>query len=155
MTVVKTEVVGLIDALQSIQKDFQDRVRSVVKDTARYAKGKATATRLFEDKTGYLRRSTKAEFVPSQYRSAIVNAAPHAEYVEKGTSSHIIRPVRARKLRFFWKKVGQVVEFDQVNHPGTKPRPFFKSAGFLGHTFLEHHLSRAVEDTVARFNRGK
>lgn len=45
--------------------------------------------------------------------------APHAPYLEFGTRSHIIRPRRARALRFEIR--GEVVYARYVIHPGSRP----------------------------------
>lgn len=41
-----------------------------------------------------------------------------------GAKPHIIRPRKARALRFYWKRVGSVVTFARVNHPGRKGSKF-------------------------------
>lgn len=37
-----------------------------------------------------------------------------------GAKPHVIRPRKAKALRFYWKRVGSVVTFARVNHPGRK-----------------------------------
>jgi hypothetical protein len=61
----------------------------------------------------------------------VVNSHPAARYVSEGTgqygprgSSYVIRPVRARALRFVVG--GRVVYAKQVLHPGIKPNDFLK-----------------------------
>lgn len=146
---------GALRALEQLETKFLERVSFIVKDTARYAKKQAQVTRLFEDRTGFLRQSTEARFIPSGYRSFIRNDAPYARYIEEGTTAHYIYPSRSDKLRFFWDKLQRNVELDSVFHPGTKARPFFKAAGYLGNTFLHERLSSALSGTVARHNRAK
>lgn len=53
---------------------------------------------------------------------------PYAGYVRWGTRPHVIRARRAKFLRFYWPKVGRVVFFKKVNHPGTKPNYFLERA---------------------------
>ena len=54
---------------------------------------------------------------------------PLSDYIIKGTRPHPITPKRpGYPLRFFWEKMGKVVFFYSVNHPGTKPNPFDKRA---------------------------
>lgn len=60
---------------------------------------------------------------------------PYAGFVMYGTRAHIIRARRARFLRFYWPKVGRVVFFKSVNHPGTK-----------ANRFLERALNRVARD---------
>lgn len=46
----------------------------------------------------------------------------------EGTQPHLIVPVRASHLVFWWAKVGRVVYAKAVNHPGTKPNRFLVDA---------------------------
>lgn len=48
------------------------------------------------------------------------NDADHAMGLEVGNRPHIIRAKNAPYLVFFWPKVGRVVRFKSVNHPGSK-----------------------------------
>lgn len=146
---------GAILALERLRDQLATHVAYALKETARYAEKQAKYTRLFEDKTGQLRQATRAEFVSSQWRSFIINETSYAHHVEHGTEPHTIRAINAPKLRFFWEKIGQDVEFDAVHHPGTKARPFFKAAGSLGETFLSNRLSRAVRSSVGRYQQAK
>lgn len=51
---------------------------------------------------------------------------PIALLHHKGTEAHVIngKPL----LVFYWGKVGRVVAFPRVNHPGTKPNPYLTDA---------------------------
>jgi hypothetical protein len=53
---------------------------------------------------------------------------PLGKWITEGTRPHVIRVKRARFLRFYWPKVGRVVYFKSVNHPGTKANPFMSRA---------------------------
>ena len=75
-------------------------------------------------KTGDLRRSVQQR--SSGLEGEVSVGAPYAVFVASGTQPHIIRPVRARALRF---EVGSEVVFAmRVQHPGTKANPFVKRA---------------------------
>lgn len=52
----------------------------------------------------------------------------YAKWVHEGTQPHVIYARRAPRLVFFWPKVGRVVAFPKVNHPGTKPNRFLLRA---------------------------
>lgn len=71
----------------------------------------------------------------------------YATWVHDGTQPHIIRPKTAGALAFFWAKAGSrvivpkgkggtyrtkdgvlIIGKGYVNHPGTKPRPFYTQA---------------------------
>lgn len=47
-------------------------------------------------------------------------------FMEEGTKPHKIHAKNSPYLVFFWPKVGSVVAFKSVNHPGTKPYNFLK-----------------------------
>lgn len=46
----------------------------------------------------------------------------------EGTQPHVILPVRAPRLVFWWDRVGHVVYVRKVNHPGTEPNRFLTDA---------------------------
>lgn len=58
---------------------------------------------------------------------------PYTLYVDQGTKAHKIRAKNAPYLVFFWPKVGRVVHFKSVNHPGNR-----------AYRFLERGLERAL-----------
>jgi hypothetical protein len=45
-------------------------------------------------------------------------------FVDQGTKPHPIRAKNAPMLVFYWPKVGRVVHFKSVKHPGNKPYEF-------------------------------
>lgn len=52
---------------------------------------------------------------------------PYAKAVERGAVAHVIfpRPPLTR-LRFYWRKVGQVVYPEMVNHPGQEGKAYLR-----------------------------
>lgn len=58
----------------------------------------------------------------------VLSPSPLGKWIQMGTRPHVIRARNARYLRFYWPKVGRVVYFKQVNHPGTKANPFMARA---------------------------
>jgi hypothetical protein len=54
-------------------------------------------------------------------------------FMDQGTQAHKIKAKNAPALVFYWPKVGRVVAFKSVNHPGTKP-----------YKFLDKGLERAL-----------
>jgi hypothetical protein len=53
--------------------------------------------------------------------------APQAAMLEEGTRPHIIRPRRAKALRFL-NRAGDVIFAKMVRHPGTRARPWLGPA---------------------------
>lgn len=79
--------------------------------------------------TGRLRASIRAEppRIFSLRGSVTVGSdLEYAGYVNDGTRPHVIRPRRARALRF--RVGGRVVYARLVNHPGTRAKPFLDRA---------------------------
>lgn len=58
----------------------------------------------------------------------VLSPAPLGKWIQQGTRPHPIVARRVKFLRFYWPKVGRVVYFRSVNHPGTKPNPFMAVA---------------------------
>lgn len=55
----------------------------------------------------------------------VTSPQPYTIFVHDGTRPHPIFPKGpGYPLRFFWPKVGRMVAFMSVLHPGTKPQPF-------------------------------
>jgi hypothetical protein len=61
-----------------------------------------------------------------EFRGVVKVEHPAAIFVVNGTRPHLIRPVRARVLRF--TVGGQVVYARLVRHPGNKPNDFLRKA---------------------------
>ena len=96
------------------------------------------AKRTVARKTGNLGRTIQmTDLTPTSV--TIEAGANYAGAVELGTRPHIIRPVRARALRFAAtsggarltgspRKGADVVFARRVHHPGTKAQPFLRPA---------------------------
>lgn len=82
-------------------------------------------------RTGHLGRSVKEGEVrvvgPRTVHGAVLDTADYALYVHEGTRPHLIRPRRAKALRF--EIGGRTVFARLVRHPGTRARPFLRNAG--------------------------
>ena len=79
--------------------------------------------------TGRLRASIRVErrsFFGLRQRWTVGSDVDYAPMVNDGTKPHIIRPKRAKALRF--KVGGKTVYAMVVHHPGTRARPFLDRA---------------------------
>lgn len=79
--------------------------------------------------TGRLRASIRVErrsFFGLRQRWTVGSDVDYAPMVNDGTRPHIIRPKRAKALRF--NVGGKVVFARVVHHPGTRARPFLDRA---------------------------
>lgn len=80
---------------------------------------------------GELRRSIRR--VPTYsgggttIRGRIEAPVIQARTTDQGSPAHVIRPRRVGGLLvFYWPKMGRVVGFHFVNHPGNAPKPWWK-----------------------------
>ena len=82
-------------------------------------------------RTGNLGRQVKEGAIrtvgPRTVHGSVLDTADYALYVHEGTRPHLIRPRRAKALRF--EIGGRTVFAKLVRHPGTRARPFLRNAG--------------------------
>ena len=103
--------------LRELPDEIKNDVRKVVKNSAfnieRNAKSSASV------KTGHLRRSisTKIGDMEATIHTSNLKYAPMVEF---GTRPHIIRAKNKKAL--YWKGASHPVK--QVNHPGSKAKPY-------------------------------
>lgn len=104
-------------------------LRLVVRETEIVARRKVlygpyTHGRLAESLYGLVRPDGKGG-----YYGRVGSGLHYAYFVETGAKPHIIMPRRPDGwLRFYWRKVGKVVTFRKVNHPGQKGKHYLRDA---------------------------
>ena len=77
--------------------------------------------------TGELSKSIivrKGKTNGGELEGRVVAIPKHAIFVHEGTAPHVIKAKNAPALVFYWHRVGKVVMFDSVNHPGNPTDPF-------------------------------
>ena len=109
-----------------LRRTFRVAGRRAVDDFA--GKVQRRARTLAPSRTGALRQSIRVRrTLTFRGPSSVVGTDLfYAPYVHDGTPPHVIRPRRARALRF--TAGGRVVFAARVNHPGTKAGPFLDQA---------------------------
>jgi hypothetical protein len=108
--------------------DLRNRIRSYANQAVAEASRETVhdLRRVLWRDTGDTAERTKVEELRDHADSvsaAIVTPTDQANYQEYGTRPHVIRPRRAKALRFVVG--GRVVFAAKVNHPGNKARPRF------------------------------
>lgn len=100
-------------------RDSEKLVRKVCRAVERSAK-RITATG--EYTTGNLSRSihTDIRYRRNTVIGSVGSPLDHALIVHDGAVPHDIDPVRAAKLRFYWRRLGHIVYLSHVNHPGQR-----------------------------------
>jgi hypothetical protein len=73
---------------------------------------------------------TEIQVLPGAVRGKVgINGHrfPYAAAVEGGAAPHIIRPHPPRRyMKFYWRKVGDVVFFEKVHHPGQRGKGYLR-----------------------------
>ena len=107
--------------LGKISNKQEEKVKQVVKSSA-FNIQKNAISNLTKNKsviTGHLRRGISIDIkaLEATIHSSSIKYAPGVEF---GTKSHIIRPKNKKAL--YWKGAKHPVK--QVNHPGSKAKPY-------------------------------
>lgn len=143
---VRVEATETLRGLRTLERRIEDVARIQLYEVARVAYRAARDTTLFKDRTGEL-RGTLDIIDKGAYWKRVIAPANHAKFIEYGTKAHVIRPKRAKMLRFY---VGErVVYARKVNHPGTAKRPFIENAARAGaqamRILFDEHTAKAVD----------
>ena len=111
----------------SIQRSIRDASRRELKEASRRVVNRARI--LCPVDTGRLRASIQADqprLFSLRPSVRVFSNLSYAEMVHDGTRPHVIRPRRAKALRF--RSGGRIVFATVVHHPGTRARPFLDQA---------------------------
>ena len=105
----------------SLSNKSKDRIKDVVKSSAFNieSKAKRNISSNKSVKTGHLIRSISTD-VKGLEATIHTSNLKYAPMVEFGTKAHIIRPKNKKAL--YWKGASRPVK--QVNHPGSKAKPY-------------------------------
>lgn len=83
------------------------------------------AVRLAPVDSGNLRGKIHLEKI-DDFKWLLGSGANYSQFVEYGTSPHIIRPINTKALKF--KVGGKTIFAKVVHHPGTNAQPFFRTS---------------------------
>ena len=116
-----SDLTKLTVSLKKLSDEAESNVNKVIKDSAfniqRTAMSNLTSNGSV--KTGHLRRSISVD-IGNLEATIHTSNVKYAVMVEKGTKAHIIKPKSKKAL--YWKGASHPVK--QVNHPGSKAKPY-------------------------------
>lgn len=121
------DLVALNEAIYGLGGPVMDHIVL----TAEAIKSVAETLAPVGEETGQEHLRDTGSVVATRGSATVVFSSPHALYVEENTRPHIIRAKNGKNLVFFWGKVGRVVAYPAVNHPGTTGQHFLKRAAEL------------------------
>jgi hypothetical protein len=123
-------------------RDASERAaKHVVEHVARYPE--------FKPRSGKLQKATKARVIRGRI-VRITNNKPYAQAIDGGARPHVIRPKRAKLLRFVGRG-GKIVFARKVNHPGNRPYKFAYKATNSAYRLLGQHLEHEMQNHAKRF----
>lgn len=142
----------LRDALDSWAYAVQAGAVDDVPDLVRPLAPLGVSTPTSDREPGQLRASlTVSEQVNSggpQFRGKVAAPVPQAVWTDQGTLPHEIVPRGpGYPLRFYWPKVGGIVRFMRVNHPGNAAQNWWEPSVRMAYT--QALLARAVSTPFA------
>ena len=124
ITVHTRELDKFVAKIDKYPTQATNKVREAVKTSTfnveNYAKNNLTNNGSVD--TGLLRNSINSKV--STFEGIVSTNTKYAKIVEDGSKPHIIRAKRKKAL--YWKGASHPVK--QVNHPGTKGKPYMKPA---------------------------
>ena len=108
-------------SLKKLSDEAENNVNKAIKDSAFNIQRNAMSNLASNGsvKTGHLRRSISVDMGNLEATIHTSNVK-YAVMVEKGTKAHIIKPKNKKAL--YWKGASHPVK--QVNHPGSKAKPY-------------------------------
>ena len=108
-------------SLKKLSDEAENNVNKAIKDSAFNIQRNAMSNLASNGsvKTGHLRRSISVDMGNLEATIHTSNVK-YAVMVEKGTKAHIIKPKNKKAL--YWKGTSHPVK--QVNHPGSKAKPY-------------------------------
>lgn len=131
--------------LGTVERRILDVPRVRLYEVAQVAQRTAKDTTLFHDRTGRLRGKIDIVDVGA-FEKRVIARMPYSRFIEDGTKAHVIRPKRARFLRFY--VAGETVFARRVNHPGTAKRPFMENAARAGGQAMRLLIDEGVERAI-------
>ena len=116
-----SDLTKLTASLKKLSDEAESNVNKAIKDSAFNIQRNAMSnlTNNGSVKTGHLRRSISVDMGNLEATIHTSNVK-YAVMVEKGTKAHIIKPKSKKAL--YWKGASHPVK--QVNHPGSKAKPY-------------------------------
>ena len=124
-----------------------------IRDAQQFGLDHQRAHATFKTRTGKLQSGTRTRQQKLGRRRVVTfsNAVRYAHPIDLGARPHVIRARRARALRFFWPRVGRVVSFRSVNHPGNRAYRWLWRATRASGRIFEQGMSVGMQQIARKF----
>ncbi len=148
-------IVNLSDVRRAHQKLISATSAGIIlelADAGKFAVDYVKTNPTFTPRSGHLQ--SKTTWVPYKGKAIrIQNTAKYALPIEEGSRPHVIRPRKAKALRFVVK--GKVVFARKVNHPGNRPYRFLRAAAVAAGSRLYHGLETRMDRAAIAFSSSR
>jgi phage gpG-like protein len=137
-----SDLTKLTVSLKKLSDEAESSVNKVIKDSAFNIQKNAMSNLANNGSvnTGHLRRSISVDMGNLEATIHTSNVK-YAIMVEKGTKAHVIKPKNKKAL--YWKGASHPVK--QVNHPGSKAKPYLIPAFEKEKDSFINKLKEAIE----------
>jgi hypothetical protein len=122
--------------------EWGDELAEAMRPEAPLGTPSPTQTRPPGELRASIRSVRRSHLGGTAFRTTVEAPVIQAATTDKGARPHVIRPVRATRLRFYSPKAGAIVWARQVNHPGNAPAPWWQEG-----------LRRQAQPTLSRAAR--
>jgi len=144
-----------LDEVRRKHSKTLDRFRRAVEQAASEASGDAVTysreKHEYKNQTGALEKATTGRVIMLRRSARVVlkNAKKYAQPIDMGARPHVIKPRRAKMLRFL--SGGRFVFARSVNHPGNRAYQFLYKATRHGFRMFRKRLEAQLEAVARKF----
>ena len=157
---VRVESKSLIQKFRNLGENARDELKLALQESGKIVRNRARTHHRYKTRSGALERATRYRY-RSDHDGGYVNVyidnsiAPHGKWVHNGARPHIIRAKRAKKLVFYWERMGKKFVGPQVSHPGIGNRAGgYTNSDRMPDDFIErsYRMSRKEINNVFRMH---
>jgi hypothetical protein len=145
---IKVDTDKLVRAFEGAPDKTREKLRQVVKTTARDIRAQAAAEHRYTSRSGMLERKGTAYRTDGLRATVFLDstAVPYGRYLHEGTKAHVIEPRNRCALRW---TVGEEFAFaKRVRVSGIKPDPFLYNAAKTEAPAFERRLAAALDEVL-------
>ena len=146
---IKVDADKLVRAFEAAPAKTREKLRQVVKSTARNIHARASSEHRYTSRGGLLEREGVKFHADGLNAVVFLDeiAVPYGRFIHEGTRTHVIEPRNSRVLR--WPVGGEGFAFaKRVQVSGIKPDPFLYNAAEKEAPDFERQLAAALDEVL-------
>lgn len=160
---VRVESKSLIQKFRNLGENARDELKLALQESGKIVRNRARTHHRYKTRSGTLERATRYRY-HSNRSGGYVNVyidnsvAPYGKWVHNGARPHIIKAKRAKKLVFYWERMGKTFVGSKVFHPGIGHRANgYTNANKMPDDFIDraYRMSRKEINNIFRTHMNK